>query len=265
MSALKRSGNVTIVAMILVAALALGFWVLLLGPKREEAAKLGEEVAQVESSLAGHRAEVAAAEAARSQFPVDYQRLVVLGKAVPASDETASLLVQLTGVAERAGVEFSSIALSAEGGGGGGEEEAAAAPASSSGEPVSATEAAASLMPLGAAIGPAGLAVMPYTLTFNGSFFQIADFIKGLDAMVKSHNEGVAVKGRLVTVNNFSLGTGESSEPGEPSSGGSSLTATFSVTTYLTPPDQGITAGASPVGPEESTATPAATTTGGAP
>lgn len=264
MAAMKKSGSVTIVAMVLVAALALGFWMMLLGPKRDEAAKLGEQVEQAEASLAGHQAEVAAAEEARSRFPVDYQKLVVLGKAVPASDETASLLVQLTGVAERAHVQFSSISLGSEGGGSG--EEEAAAPASSTGEPVSATEAAASLMPLGAAIGPAGLAVMPYTLTFSGNFFQIADFLEGLDAMVKSHDEGVAVKGRLVTVNSFSLASGESAEPGEPESGGGELTATFSVTTYLTPPDQGIAAGASPVGPEGGiSATPASTATGGAP
>ena len=40
--------------------------------------------------------------------------------------------------------------------------------------PATPTEAAASLMPLGASIGPAGLAVMPYNLIFNGTFFQIA-------------------------------------------------------------------------------------------
>jgi len=262
MGAMKKSGSVTIVAMLLVAALALGFWVLLLSPKRGEAAKLGKQVEQAEASLAGHRAEVAAAEEARSRFPVDYQRLVVLGKAVPASDETASLLVQVTGLSERAHVQFSSITLNSEGGGGGEE----APPASSSGEPVSATEAAAALLPLGATIGPAGLAVMPYTLTFNGNFFQIADFLKGLDALVKSHNEGVAVGGRLVTVNSFSLAPGESTEPGEPAPSGDELTATFSVTTYLTPPNQGVTAGASPSGPEGGiSATPASTTTGGAP
>ena len=37
------------------------------------------------------------------------------------------------------------------------------------------------------------------------------------------------------------------------------LQATFSVTTYLTPPEQGLTAGATPVGPAAlETATPAA-------
>ncbi len=105
---------------------------------------------------------------------------------------------------------------------------------------------------------------MPYTLTFSGNFFQIADFIEGLDAMVESHNEEVAVKGRLVTVNSFSLSGGESESGGK--SGSGALTASFSVTTYLTPPGQGATAGASPSSlPEEASATPASTTTGGAP
>ena len=46
---------------------------------------------------------------------------------------------------------------------------------------------------------------MPYTLTFDGDFFQVADFIKGLDSLVKTENEKVAVDGRLLTVNGFSL------------------------------------------------------------
>lgn len=264
MAALKKSGSLTVVAMLVVAAMAIAFWVLLLGPKRSEADKLGTQIEQAESSLAQHQSEVSSAESARRQFPVDYQRLVVLGKAVPANDETASLLVQVNGVADRAGVEFQDISLSSEGGG----EEAAAPPSSPTGEPISATEAEASLLPIGATIGPAGLAVMPYSLTFVGNFFQIADFIKGLDSLVKSTNEQVAVKGRLVTINNFSLTPeSETPEPGVPSKTGgtSKLTATFSVTTYVTPPGQGATGGVSPSSPLEATATPASTTTGGAP
>jgi Tfp pilus assembly protein PilO len=256
MDALKKGGNLTIVAMLVFAALAIGFWVLLLSPKREEAAKLAAQVEQVEASLAGHRAEVAEGEAARKQFSVDYQKLVVLGKAVPGNDETASLLVQVNGLAVDAGVEFSDLELDSEGGSAG----EAATPAAAGGTPVSATEAAASLMPLGASVGPAGLAVMPYTLTFNGSFFQIADFIERLDALVKTRNEEVTVDGRLITVDGFTLAAGESEEKSS-----SGLTATFSVTTYLTPPSQGPTAGATPASPAEPAATPAATTTGGTP
>ncbi len=204
MDALKSSKNMTIVGAVVIVALALLFWTQLLSPKRDEAAKLGGQIETTEASLASHRAEVEAAEAARRRFPTEYQRLVVLGKAVPGGDETASLLVQLNSLADRSGVRFNDLQLNSEGGGGSGEE--AAAPRSSAGgTPVSATEVAASLLPLGASIGPAGLAVMPYTLTFEGDFFQIADFIEQLDKMVKTQNEKVLVDGRLITVNGFSL------------------------------------------------------------
>ena len=236
---------------------------LSLGPKREEAAKLGEQAAQPRSVAFRTPGRSRRRRRSTPQFPVDYQQLVVLGKAVPASDETSSLLVQLTGIAERAHVQFSSIHLGSEGGGG--EERQRRRPRAARREPVSADRGrrlAAAARRDDRPRRPRGDALL---LTFNGNFFQIADFIKGIDSMVKSHNEGVAVDGRLVTLNGFSLSSSESGEPGESGSGGDSLTASFSVTTYLTPPDQGVTAGASPVGPEEATATPASATTGGTP
>lgn len=265
MKALGKSSNVTIAAMIALAALAIAFWMLALSPKREEAAKLGKEVETAEASLAQHRAEVAEAEEARRDFPEDYQKLVVLGKAVPGDDETASLLVQVSGVADRAGVEFNDLSLGS--GGGEGEEAAPAAPPAGE-EPVSPTEAAASLLPLGAAVGPAGLAVMPYTLTFQGGFFEVADFIEGLDAMVKTQREGVTVEGRLLTIDSFTLGsesTGGAAEEGGKAAAKDELTASFTVTTYLTPPSEGVTGGATPESPAATSATPAAATLGGSP
>jgi Tfp pilus assembly protein PilO len=253
MKSQMTSANRVIAAMLLVAVLGAAFWILLLGPKREEASKLATEVEQLQSSLAQHHAEAAEAEAAREGFPAEYQRLVVLGKAVPGDDDVASLLVQVSRTAERADVSFDNLELAAAPGGG----EAPAAPLGT-GTPVSATEAAASLLPLGAAVGPAGLAVMPYTLTFEGSFFEIADFIKGLDSLVKTRSEKVAVDGRLVTIDGFALAA--DSKEGFPA-----LEATFAVTTYLTPPSQGVTGGATPVSPGAATMTPAATTLGGAP
>jgi Tfp pilus assembly protein PilO len=249
----KKRTNLLVGAMLLVAAAATAFWILALSPKRDEASKLDARVTQLESSLAQHQSEISAAEEARREFPVDYQHLVVLGKAVPPSDETPSLLVQVSRISKHAGVRFQTLRLEASG-------EGEAAPAAApGGEEVSATEAAASLMPLGASVGPAGLAVMPYSLTFTGSFFKIADFIGGLDSLVKTTNEKVGVNGRLVTINGFSLS--EDSEAEFPA-----LQASFSVTTYLTPPSQGTTAGASPEGPTEAvTSVPASTTTGGAP
>ncbi len=211
---------------------------------------------ELKASLAQHEAEVAEAEEARDEFAVNYQQLVVLGKAVPGDDDTASLLVQLNRIARGAGVRFNDFTLTSEGGEA--SEPAAPAPESSGtpgSTPASPTEVAASTLPLGATIGPAGLAVMPYTLSFEGDFFEMADFIKGLDSLVKTENEKVAVDGRLLTISGFALSP--SSNEGFPH-----LEATFGVTTYLTPPAQGVTAGATPAGPS---ATPVSTTIGGTP
>jgi Tfp pilus assembly protein PilO len=251
-----KSTNGLIVAMLAIAGIAIAFWMLALSPKREEAAKLDVKVGQLEASIALHRAEVVEGEAAREEFSSDYQQLVVLGKAVPGDDDTASLLVQITHIAEKTGVEFHELELNTASGS---EEAPAPAPAASAGsEPVSATEAAASLLPLGASIGPAGLAAMPYTLTFDGSFFKIADFIKEIDSLVKTTNENVKVDGRLLTLDAFSLAADQ--DKGFPA-----LEVTFAVTTYLTPPSEGETAGASPSSPGTALATPASATIGDAP
>jgi len=256
------SSNRLIVAILVVAAVAVGFWMLLLAPKREEAEKLSGEVDSLNVSLVEAQGRAAEAVAARRDFPADYRQLVVLGQAVPASDETASLLVELNQVATDSKVDFEGFQLASEGGAEAAEgtvpapSTEAATAESSSAVPAAATvpptEAAAALTPLGATVGPAGLAVMPYSLTFTGSFFEIADFIAEIDSLVHTGEASVEVEGRLMTIDGFAL------SPEEKDGGDSSqLSATFSVTTYLVPPDQGVTAGATPAAPAPETAAPA--------
>lgn len=248
------SSNRAVVAVVGLAVIAIAFWMLLLSPKRDEASKLDVQATQLKSSLAQHEAEVVEGEGAKKEFPTDYQHLVVVGKAVPGDDETASLLVQMNRIAGGAGGIFRNIKLSAAGGGG---EEAASATAGSGETPASPTEVAASLLPLGATVGSAGLAVMPYEITFDGSFFQIADFINGLDSLVDTKKTQVSVDGRLVTIDGFSL-------EASPEKGFPALQASFSLTTYLTPPGESSAPGAAPEGPVSTEATPAAATIGGA-
>jgi Tfp pilus assembly protein PilO len=248
------SSNRMILAILVVAALAVGFWVMLLSPKREEASKLSEEAGQLQVALSEARGKLAAAESAESEFPTDYRQLVVLGQAVPQGDETPSLLVELSKVAKSSKVSFNSITL--EEGGSPGESET---PTATSGEAtVPPTEAEASLLPLGASIGPAGLGVVPYDLKFTGSFFHVADFIKGIDSLVHT-NKAMTIDGRLVTIDGFALT--EETERGFPY-----LKADFSVTTYVTPPEEGLTAGATSTEPAPVTtaagAEEAATSTG---
>jgi len=249
-----KSSARPIVAILIVVAAAIAFWSLALSPKRSEAEKLDTQIETLNASVETARGELAQATAARRTFPTAYHQLIELGQAVPATDETPSLLVELELLAAKSGVSFNTITLEGEGGGA-----AAAAPeatsttsgesSSSIGTPaaevVPATEVEASLMPLGASIGTAGLAVMPYSLSFSGNFFGIAKFIGKVDDLVDSGKAKMLVDGRLLTINGFSLNSASTE------GGGSELQATFSVTTYLTPPGQGITAGATPSAPAE--------------
>jgi len=259
------SSNRLIVSLLVIAALAVGFWVLLLSPKRDKADQLGAEVEQLQVSLQEAESSAEQAEAARREFPDDYRQLVVLGQAVPASDETSSLLVEVNRVAERSKVKFDSIQLEGQGED---SQPVTSAEATNTAPPttgttgssksvpasdaVPPTEASASLLPLGATIGPAGLAVMPYSLSFRGNFFHIADFMHGLDQMVHTGGSKLTVDGRLTTLDGFALT--ENAERGFPY-----LDASFDITTYLVPPSQGITAGASPSAPAQASAAPAST------
>jgi len=251
------ASNKMIVAMLVFAALAVAFWLLLLSPKREEASELAAKADQLGASLAESRRQVVEAGAAKRAFPGDYRRLVVLGQAAPDNEETASLLVELHRIARHAKVRFDSIEL--ESGEGAAEPPAEATPTTpppaATGVPtaaVPATEAAASLLPLGATIGPAGLGVMPYKLSFSGDFFRIADFLDGIDSLVHDSDENVDVDGRLLTIDGFALK--EHQDLGFPY-----LEASFSVTTYLTPPGQSASTESLPAETTIPTTTPTST------
>lgn len=262
--------RIVLVALPLV-ALAIGFWVLVLAPKREEATALETRAADLRVQVDEQEQLVLAGEAAREDFPSAYRRLVVLGKAAPEEDDTSSLLVQLEQIARGAKVNF--IGLDSSGGDetaaptptptpqtpaetAEGQEERADAVGGDAGDaaaatPPPATEAEASLLPIGATIGPAGLPVMRYTLNFEGDFFRLADFVAGLDALVRTKADGkVGIRGRLVTIDDFDLAPTEAED-------GDALAATFTITTYLTPAEQGVTAGASPSGPAPAASEPA--------
>jgi Tfp pilus assembly protein PilO len=291
-----RKNELMILVSLVCVALIAGFYVLAIGPKRNEAASLKSDIDQLHATLAQAQQSVATGEAAQKSFGSDYRKLVVLGKAVPTDGDQASLLIQLQRLADRSGVGFQSIDLSDSSA-----SSSAAAPAPTTPAPTTpapatpapsgstaststptssttstsststapaaaptatATEATAAVLPIGASIGPAGLPVMPYELKFTGGFFQIADFMQKVDGMVHLRHGSVSVDGRLLTVDGFTLAS-QLTDPAATGAAGASdtLTADLSVTTYLTPADQGITAGASPAGPAPPTTTTAAGTT----
>ncbi len=271
---MKRNERMILVGFV-VLGLMVAFYLLVLTPKQHEASQLQTQVDDLKSSLSQAQQEATAAESARRSFGIDYRRLVVLGKAVPADSDQTSLLVQLQHLADESGVQFNAFDLS--------DASTSAAPSTATSTSTSSpgtststdsssttsttssstttasavpSEAAVSTLPIGASVGPAGLPVMPYTLGFKGGFSQIADFMQRLDSMVGMKGNLVDVKGRLLTVDGFKL---TAAPPGSPDAG--TLTAELDVTSFVTPADQGITGGASPTGPAAATPTPASNST----
>jgi Tfp pilus assembly protein PilO len=269
-----RRTELTILLSLAVAGMIAAFWLVMISPKRDEAATLKQDIDGLHSSLEQAQQAAAAGEQAREDFTVNYRRLVVLGKAAPADGDQAGLLVQLQRLADRSGVGFQSIDLTSNAQSAttpttppptSGSSESptppvtpsagAGADATTTTSTAAPTEAVAATLPIGASVGPAGLPVMPYDLKFTGDFFQIANFLESLDELVHMPHGEVDVTGRLLTVDGFALAP-EQDTAGASLSATPTLTASLSVTTYLTPAAQGITAGATLSGPAPATPTP---------
>jgi type II secretory pathway pseudopilin PulG len=222
----------TILAVISLVAAIAAPWLLVISPKRSQANKLQNQINNVQSQLSSVRAELAQGERARAQFASSYTTLVRLGEAVPTDDNTPSLIYQLQAAAKRSGVDFQSLTFNAGQGGGG---------TSSS----SSSTTSSSSLPPGATVGPAGFPVEPFTFTFGGNFFHLADFVGRLQRFVVANNQKLSVSGRLMSLNGITLAPGQSGFP--------SITATISATTYLLPASEGLLNGATPAGPAPST------------
>lgn len=262
---MKASDRTILIALGVLAVIG-AFVALVLMPKRGEASKLGEQVVQARSEAERTEQQLAFAVEAQKSFPANYNQLVTLGKAVPSDDDTSSLLVQLNGVARRTKVDFRAIELAtltseapppsaqetqtdqSQEAEKGSEESAESQPVS-----VPATESSAASLPIGATVGSAGLSVMPYKLTFVGNFSRIGKFVDGIQRMVDPATGRVSVRGRLMTIDGFSMTRDE--KLGFPH-----LQVSFFVTTYVAPQSQGLTAGATPQGPAEPAGSPSTST-----
>jgi hypothetical protein len=104
---------------VIVAVVLGGFWMLVLGPKRAAVseAQVGKQEAQ--AALDTATAAEAAAKNVKIAKPVEYSKLLRLGKAIPVDDDFASLLVQVSDLSDDADVSFIDLAA-AQGANGGG-------------------------------------------------------------------------------------------------------------------------------------------------
>lgn len=259
-----RGTDRTILIVLPLIALAIGFYLLVLSPKQHEAGDLQDRIDSLNSEIQASETEISAAEDARASFAKDYADLVELGAAVPEDDDQATLIHDLNAIGLDNDLSFQSfkVAESPEGttapapppetststeSASSTESGTAATDTASSSTTVTsatATEATAATLPIGATVGTAGLPIMPYTLTYYGGFFDMAGLFGDLDGRVEVSDQGTnpVSHGRLMTVDGFAL-------TADPVKGFPSVAAEVAVTTYMVPGDQGTAAGASPAGP----------------
>jgi len=204
-----------------VLALVVG-WMAFVSPERKKAAKVQKEVHSASSQLAAAEGQLSDAHAAQSRYASAYASIVGLGKAVPPGREVPSLIYQLSQASNQRHVDFTSIVNGA---------------SSSSGSSSGSSAAAASV---------SGFTQMPFTFTFNGSFFDLYHLFHQLDRFIVRNASGdLSVRGRLLTIQSVKLDPVAESE----SSRGHTrqmLTGTVTATAYVLPAGQGLTGGASP-------------------
>jgi Tfp pilus assembly protein PilO len=87
-----------------------GYWFLVLGPKRQEVSKVDRSLAKQEERRDAAKAAAANAKTAKTDFAADYTEIVRLGKAIPASVDMPSVIVQLNAAAKGTGIRFTKIA-----------------------------------------------------------------------------------------------------------------------------------------------------------
>jgi Tfp pilus assembly protein PilO len=249
-----------IVLMVMLAAgLLAGSWFLVLSPTRHQAASLGTQITAEQKRLDDAHAQAAQAAQAKARYDADYSAVAKLGEAVPVDDGVASLVYQLDSAAGAAKVDFRSVALAQGAASTAPQTQAAqvaaigAAQKGQSGAPTpaAAVPAVAAPLPPGASVGPAGFPTMPFTLEFDGSYFDMEHFLDRVASFATVHGSKISINGRLLTIDGISL---TASRDGFPM-----VKASIAATAYLLPSDEGLTNGATPQGPAATTQAVSAT------
>ncbi len=228
---MSRTLRILIVAVLALGAVG-GYWKLVLAPKRAQVAELDKQVAFQQAQLVQTQNLIASYQGAKDQYKTNYATVARLGKAVPTTDDTRSLVVQLDAAAKRSNVDFDSINVN----GGGSGDGTAVAPG---------------------AVNAGAFSAMPFSFSFTGDFSTLGDFFSRLERFVSLRDDQIKVNGRLLRVESINLTAGTDGWPG--------LSAQVGASSYIVPeaaePTAPATAAAGSTPPSTETTTTASTGT----
>jgi Tfp pilus assembly protein PilO len=186
-----------LIGVVVLAAAAGAYWMLLLSPKREQSTKLSTQVDLVQAEVTQAKATLADYSKAKSAYRKNYRSVVGLGKAVPADDDTRSLLVQLDTAAKRSGVNFASL-------------DVMQGAASSPGATVATTQPGSTTP---GAVSAGAFSTMPFNFSFVGDFATLSSFLSRVERFVTVKGDNVRVNGRLLRIDSITLQPGDGGWP----------------------------------------------------
>jgi type IV pilus assembly protein PilO len=139
----RRDRNVLILGLLVIVLLVVGYYFLILSPLLNNLDERAQERSDKEAQLANLQQEVAQLEAIRREAPEIQRQLLELSKRIPTQPEIATLVVQIEEIADASGVTQLRIEL---------------------GTP-------------GPPPGGGDFSIVPITMTFNGTYEQMQDFL----------------------------------------------------------------------------------------
>jgi len=146
---------------------------LVVSPKKAEANRLGQEVADANVELIAARA---ATQAQGDRQPIAVADIFRLATAMPSSPDMPGILLELSRIAEETGIRFKSITPST-------------------------------------AVAVGEYQSVPINVTFDGSFYALSDFLFRLRTLVSVRRGELHAAGRLFSVESVDFAEGEAGFP----------------------------------------------------
>lgn len=168
MKSVKSLPQWATIAIVVVAVLlvGLGGWFMVIRPQGGKVSDLKAQATDVEEKIAAYQQQVVAARSAPKIEVADVYRLA---KAMPSKTDMPDLVLELSQLARDTGIRFDSI----------------------SPQPMQAP-------------GPT-YGVLPISVTFNGNFYNLADFLYRLRSLVTVHAGRLDATGRLFAVDTLTF------------------------------------------------------------
>jgi type IV pilus assembly protein PilO len=153
--------------------LAVAGYFFLVAPKKNEAKSLNQEIAQLKQQISEQKAQTTQAAGLSKILVADFNKLQ---SAMPNDAKMDEIYQQLGTLAKDTGIRFDSY------------------------QPGTVVDASA-------------YQVLPVTVTFQGSFAELSDFLYRLQSLVLVDNHKLSAGGRLFTVDQVSFAQGENGFP----------------------------------------------------